>query len=570
MPEIRVAVVGAGIAGLTAALRLAERGYTVTVYEENPYIGGQFGAHTHGDGIYHEHCYHMFMNWYHNFWQLAEDIGLQRERDFMPHAAIKYLRKDGTMTSLANLASPTDAWANLLSGTAPVPDMYLYLYSFFDLLGETFDSQRLLDEVSVSGFLRSRPYMTEQAAFLHQENWVKAFAMPSYLTAATTYQHFVSYVVRDPAPIMWVLKGNSYEAFWRFLVARFTALGGTIRTEHRVTTVQIDRAAERARAVQGVRVTWPCPDRRVCYEPPVVTSETFCDPTDYVILAVQPHPLSEIITNSFPGRPALALETVRKLRSEPIASLDLYFKRTLPNIPKEHVILLGSAYDVTFIDNAQAWPGIEHTALNVAASNFDALAGLPHKQEAEAFILQDLRSYVPFADLDIDWDKSHIQTNTIEPLFVNEVGSWQWRPHPVTDIPNVLLAGDFCRSFVDVVTLEGAVVTGLQAVQALLAQVRADTQAAPIADSFLRPVEIHQPDTYPVWSMQLLRLLLAPSAYAAKWWSTLSTYTQAPQSPMALSNTATQMMWAPATYAAQWWQTAWSIYTALWSTPRQR
>ena len=40
----KVTIIGAGIAGLTAALRLAERGYEVTLFERDNFIGGKFRA----------------------------------------------------------------------------------------------------------------------------------------------------------------------------------------------------------------------------------------------------------------------------------------------------------------------------------------------------------------------------------------------------------------------------------------------------------------------------------------------------------------------------------------------
>ena len=68
MPQ--VTIIGAGIAGLAAALRLVERGFDVTLLEQDDFLGGKLGAHTH-EGRYsadfHEHSYHMYLNWYRNF-----------------------------------------------------------------------------------------------------------------------------------------------------------------------------------------------------------------------------------------------------------------------------------------------------------------------------------------------------------------------------------------------------------------------------------------------------------------------------------------------------------------------
>ena len=87
-----------GVAGLTAAHRLLQRGYDVTLIEANDFLGGKLAAHCRRDDAttkkknclyfckdqggclrrndWHEHCYHMYLNWYHNFWDLMEEVGI--------------------------------------------------------------------------------------------------------------------------------------------------------------------------------------------------------------------------------------------------------------------------------------------------------------------------------------------------------------------------------------------------------------------------------------------------------------------------------------------------------------
>lgn len=53
-PRKKVAVLGAGMAGLTAALELSELGHNVIVYEANDRVGGRAWTHRFSDGEYHE------------------------------------------------------------------------------------------------------------------------------------------------------------------------------------------------------------------------------------------------------------------------------------------------------------------------------------------------------------------------------------------------------------------------------------------------------------------------------------------------------------------------------------
>jgi len=79
--NLNATIIGGGIAGLTAALRLAERGFSVTIFEKGSLMGGNLSA-VQRNGVYYDVYPHMFAEWYHNFWNLAKDVSLYREQNF--------------------------------------------------------------------------------------------------------------------------------------------------------------------------------------------------------------------------------------------------------------------------------------------------------------------------------------------------------------------------------------------------------------------------------------------------------------------------------------------------------
>ncbi|XYH97790.1 FAD-dependent oxidoreductase [Sorangium sp. So ce1128] len=87
----RVLIVGGGIAGLSAALELAERGYHVTVKEAAPVLGGRL--HTRDErlrtGTFRvEHGLHMWFWQYYNCFDIIRRLG--RERYFRPLVKVYY------------------------------------------------------------------------------------------------------------------------------------------------------------------------------------------------------------------------------------------------------------------------------------------------------------------------------------------------------------------------------------------------------------------------------------------------------------------------------------------------
>ncbi len=73
------------------------------------------------------------------------------------------------------------------------------------------------------------------------------------------------------------------------------------------------------------------------------------------------------------------------------------------------------------------------------------------------------------------------------PLLINTVGSWYNRPRAATSIPNLFLASDYVQNNVNLATMEGANEAARQAVNALLAQTNSTEAPAALYDLYVPP-----------------------------------------------------------------------------------
>jgi protoporphyrinogen oxidase len=223
---------------------------------------------------------------------------------------------------------------------------------------------------------------------------------------------------------------------------------------------------------------------------------------DRVILAVPCERLEQLLGDSL-YQSAPDLFRIKGLNVRPMAALNIYLKRRVPDIPKHHVDLVNSRFSLSFLDVSQFWSGYNTTVLNLICSDYESLEPLS-AEDAIAQLLADLRQFLPQITVD-DIDRFYFQPHVRQPLFMNDVGAWQFRLNARTQLKNLFIAGDYCRSHVDLVSMEGAVTTGLLAAEALRRSAGID-----------RPVEILIPKTYPEIFLHFAKFALLPVAGFAK------------------------------------------------------
>jgi geranylgeranyl pyrophosphate synthase/uncharacterized protein with NAD-binding domain and iron-sulfur cluster len=86
---------------------------------------------------------------------------------------------------------------------------------------------------------------------------------------------------------------------------------------------------------------------------------------------------------------------------------------------------------------------------------------------------EDLHSWFLDPDIDSDPARPGFLLNS-EPLLVNLVDTWALRPEAITAIPNLFLASDYVRTHTDLATMEGANEAARRAVNGLLDAVKFD------------------------------------------------------------------------------------------------
>lgn len=232
-------VVGAGVAGVSAAVVLAERGVAVTLIEAAPTLGGRLGAwpHTLPDGTEQvvEHGFHAFFRHYYT-WRamlrrLDPDLAFLRPVGGYPVISRSWPRED--LTGL-----PAAPPLNLVALFARSPSLGLrdLLRSDQALAAQLLAYDRVattarFDAVPAATFLRDLGMSDRAQAMLFEAFARSFFARPGALSAAELIAMFHYYFLGNPEGIGFDAPDTDYlTCIWAPFAAYLDKHGVELRT----------------------------------------------------------------------------------------------------------------------------------------------------------------------------------------------------------------------------------------------------------------------------------------------------------------------------------------------------
>lgn len=443
---------------MTVALELARQGLRVRLIESTQRLGGKATALTAvRTGRLEDHGYHIFPGWYVNTLRLLRELDC--DKHLVPFDRYHWLRRGEfpQVITMLEMSSLRNMWSNLHCGVVPWPKLLLSGYFLVDLLSEPFSQRAFLDRISVGGFLRSRFYASDDIAQLHNQFTLQASSIPYYELSAMTLQKVFKGWSKVPSPNLSVLDGDLRTRFIGPFQRKLEEAGVEISKGRDVVRLELtERRISGVVLRDGTRLEDTSPD----------DIYVLCVPHDEVLKRVNAdiYNADQALYGTRPDRRGVA--DLVQLRSAPMAAWHVYFKRRIPGIPREHVNLIDSRYGLSFVDISQVWEGLDRTVLNCISAYYEPLAAL-REAEAEAQLRSELFEYLPGVTED-DIECTYLQPHTLEPLFINTLGAWHFRPEPATGVPNLFLAGDYCRSEADLTTMESAIGSALRATAAVL------------------------------------------------------------------------------------------------------
>ncbi|MGV9666817.1 hydroxysqualene dehydroxylase [Nocardia niigatensis] len=503
----RVAVLGGGVAGLTAAHELAERGFEVTVYERRALGGKARSIAVPGSGkdgrpeLWGEHGFRFFPGFYRHIPDTMRRIpfagnanGVWDNLVAAPEARFSRKDADDTIIPMGKFgktwSSPDDFRETVGSAISTSTNMgtsdALYFASRLLVFNSSCDARRYgqWDNVPWRDFVGAGKRSKEFRMLLSRTLTTLLVAAredkASTLTIGTMGEQFLGnpLEVGNDGALDRLLNSSTNEAWIDPWANRLRDLGVTF-VNAEVKGLDLEGAR-----ISGARVVDASGAART------VTADHFVSalPVEVARTLLTPEILS--LRPELAGMSQLTVDWMTGIQ---------FFLRRPTDIARGHTAYVDSPWSLTSIAQGQFWnrtpvtgmgDGTVQDCLSVDISDWNTPGMLygktakdcTHEEIARevwaqlkahlndrADLLRDEDLHSWFLDSGVAWDAGQKRNTNADPLLINTAGSWALRPESHSDsLQNLYLAGDYVRTNVDLATMEGASEAARTAVNKLL------------------------------------------------------------------------------------------------------
>jgi 15-cis-phytoene desaturase len=453
---MRVAIAGAGLAGLSCAKYLVDAGHTPIVLERRDVLGGKIAAWKDGDGDWYETGLHIFFGAYPNMLQLFKELDIEDRLQWKQHTMIfnqpdrpgTYSRFDfpdlpapinGVIAILRNNDMLT--WAEKIKfGIGLIPAM---------LQGQQY--VEAMDRYSWSEWMKEQniPPRVEKEVFIAMSKALN-FINPDEISATILLTALNRFLREKNGSQMAFLDGSPTERLCEPLVEYITDGGGQVRLNAPLKEILLNPdGTVRGFLMRGLN---GAPDE-------ILTADLY-------VSAMPVDPLKVMLPQSW--KQMDFFQKLQGLEGVPVINLHLWFDRKLTEI--DHLLFSRSPLLSVYADmsnTCREYANPDRSMLELVLA--PAKDWIDQSDEAiVAATMAELEKLFPqhfSGNHRAQLLKSHV-VKTPRSVYKATPGRQACRPEQKTPIRNFYLAGDYTmQKYLG--SMEGAVLSGKLAASAI-------------------------------------------------------------------------------------------------------
>ncbi len=446
---MRVAIAGAGLAGLSCAKYLADAGHTPILVESRDVLGGKVAAWKDEDGDWYETGLHIFFGAYPNMLQLFKELNIEDRLQWKSHSMIfNQPEEPGTYSrfDFPDLPAPVNGVAAILGnndmltwpekisfGLGLVPAM---------LRGQGYVEQ--CDQYSWTEWLRLHniPERVNDEVFIAMSKALN-FIDPGEISATVLLTALNRFLQEKNGSRMAFLDGAPPERLCQPVVEHIESLGGEVHLDCPLREIKLNEdGSVAAFQIGGVK-----------------GKEGFDLVADAYVSALPVDPFKLLLPE-----PWKQMEVFRKLdglRGVPVINIHMWFDRKLTDI--DHLLFSRSPLLSVYADMSIACKEYEDPDRSMLELVFAPAKDWISRSD-EDIIEATMGELLKLFPMHFSGDnpaklRKYKVVKTPLSVYKTTPGCQQLRPDQTTPIKNFFLAGDYTMQRY-LASMEGAVLSG--------------------------------------------------------------------------------------------------------------